>query len=68
MSFPPPPGTAQTVSPAHPLAPAVCTIVAGGTPGWQIALIAIAAALIAATAAVLPDRARTGRHRVPRPR
>jgi hypothetical protein len=30
-------------------------------PGWQIALIALAAALIAATAAVFLDRARAGR-------
>jgi hypothetical protein len=33
----------------------------GGMPGWQIALIAAAAALIAATIAVLADRARTAR-------
>ena len=37
----------------------VSTVVAGGMPGWQIALIAIGAALLAATAAVLLDRART---------
>jgi hypothetical protein len=37
--------------------------VAVGMPGWQIALIAIGAALVAATAAVLLDRARaTRRH------
>ena len=35
------------------------TVVAGGMPGWQIALIAIAAALLAATVAVLADRAWT---------
>jgi hypothetical protein len=34
-------------------------IVAGGMAGWQITLIAIAAALMAATVAVLMDRART---------
>ncbi len=40
--------------------PAVTRIViAGGMPGWQIALIAVAAALIAAALAVLADRART---------
>jgi hypothetical protein len=33
------------------------TVVAGGMPGWQIALIAVGAALIAAIAAVLVDRA-----------
>ena len=32
-------------------------MVVGGMPGWQIALIAIGAALLAATAAVLADRA-----------
>jgi hypothetical protein len=37
----------------------VRTVVIGGMPGWQIALIAIGAALLAATAAVLLDRART---------
>jgi hypothetical protein len=33
------------------------TIVIGGTPGWQIALIALAAAILAAIAAVIADRA-----------
>jgi hypothetical protein len=32
------------------------TVVIGGTPGWQIALIAFGAALAAATVAVLADR------------
>jgi hypothetical protein len=41
----------------------VRTVVVGGTPGWQIALIAIGSALIAATAAVLSDRARFRRPR-----
>lgn len=39
----------------------VHTVVVGGMPGWQIALIAIGAALLAATIAVLLDRARTAR-------
>ena len=30
-------------------------------PGWQITVIAVAAALVAATAAVFLDRARAGR-------
>jgi hypothetical protein len=38
---------------------AVRVITAGGMPGWQITLIAVAAALVAATAAVALDRART---------
>jgi len=36
-------------------------ITAGGMPGWQIALIALGSALVAATAAVLLDRARVSR-------
>ena len=39
-----------------PLAPA-----AGGMPGWQITLIAVGAALVAAVGAVLADRARSAR-------
>jgi hypothetical protein len=41
----------------------VHTVVVGGTPGWQIALIAVVAALVAATAAVLADRARIARRK-----
>jgi hypothetical protein len=41
----------------------VHTVVVGGMPGWQIALIAIGAALLAAIAAVLADRARAARRR-----
>ncbi len=40
-----------------PVAP-VQVIAAGGMPGWQITLIALGAALVAAAAAVLLDRAR----------
>ena len=36
-------------------------IATGGMPGWQIALIAVGAALAAATVAVLLDRARMAR-------
>ena len=39
--------------------PAVHTVVVGGMPGWQIAAIAIVAALVAAVAAVLLDRSRS---------
>jgi hypothetical protein len=39
----------------------VRTVVVGGMPGWQIVAIAIAAALVAATAAVLLDRIRPAR-------
>lgn len=57
----PDPG-AGYVAPAS--APAqVRTIVAGGMPGWQIALIAVGAALLAATLAVLADHALAARRR-----
>jgi hypothetical protein len=39
-----------------PIPVPVRTVVIGGTPGWQIALIAAGAALAAATVAVLADR------------
>ena len=39
------------------------TIVVGGMPGWQIALIAVGAALLAAELAVLADRVLAARRR-----
>lgn len=45
----------------------VRTIVAGGMPGWQIALIAIAAAVVTAAVAVLLDRTRATRRHQPAP-
>ena len=55
-TLPPPEPTA----PVHPPVPAaqVRTIVVGGMPGWQITVIAVGAALLAATVAVLVYRAR----------
>ena len=50
--------------PAVP-APAVRVVTEGGMAGWQIALIALGAALAAATAAVLLDRARAARQVAP---
>jgi ABC-type phosphate transport system permease subunit len=41
----------------------VHTVVGGGMPGWQIALIAVGAALLAATLAVLAERARAARRK-----
>ena len=41
----------------------VHTIVVGGMPGWQIALIAVGAALLAAALAVLADRVLAARRR-----
>jgi len=45
----------------------VHTVVVGGTPGWQIALIAVVAALVTALAAVLVERARMARRRPVQP-
>lgn len=59
----PPPGElgGNPAQPA-PIAPAQAhTIVSGGMPGWQIVLIAVGAALLAATVAVRMDRARAAR-------
>jgi hypothetical protein len=53
-------GGAYGPVPATPAAP-VQVIAAGGMPGWQIALIAVSAALAAATAAVFLDRTRASR-------
>ena len=51
---PPMPGPAAPMQPLR-----VHTIVTGGMPGWQIALIAIGAATLAAALAVTLDRTRT---------
>jgi hypothetical protein len=40
------------------------TVVTGGMPGWQIILIAVAAALVAALLAVIVDRTLAARRRV----
>jgi NaMN:DMB phosphoribosyltransferase len=57
--IPVPPG-----GPAVP-APAVRVVTAGGMAGWQIAVIAAGAALAAAIAAVVLDRARAARKTAP---
>jgi len=54
----PPPGEGSGIAPPPP---PVRVIAEGGMPGWQITLIALAAALVAATVAVLLDRARAAR-------
>jgi hypothetical protein len=53
----PPPGQGSGIAPPPPAR----VIAEGGMPGWQIALIALAAALVAATVAILLDHARTAR-------
>ena len=45
----------------------VRTVVVGGTPGWQIALIAVVTALVTAFAAVLAERTCTARRRPVQP-
>jgi hypothetical protein len=64
LAYPVPPAGGPA-RPVHP--PRVQTIVAGGMPGWQIALIAIGAAILAAALAVTLDRARTAHRRLPAP-
>jgi hypothetical protein len=51
----PPPGGGGG-APASPAPPDTVAVVAGGMPGWQIALIAVGAALLAAVLAVLLHR------------
>ena len=65
MHVPPPgSGSGVTTSPVGTTAPPVeVHTVVGGMPGWQSALIAVVAALIAAAVAVLADRARTARRK-----
>jgi hypothetical protein len=58
------PGTGGGTTGTLDAAQAVPTVVAGGMPGWQITMIAVGAAVVAAAAAVLLDRARLGRRRV----
>ena len=52
----PPPGMGDLGTQVAP--PPVPTVTAGGMPGWQITLIALAAALLGAVLAVVLDRAR----------
>ena len=58
MTLPLPPGGLDSSGARPP----VQVITVGGMPGWQITLIALGAALVAAAAAVLLDRARLARH------
>ena len=58
----PPPGGSYAAAPAAPVpATTIHVITTGGMAGWQITLIALGAALVAATLAVVLDRARTAR-------
>ena len=62
LPIPPVGGGDGTVQP-----PPVQTVIVGGMPGWQIALIAVAAAVLAAAIAVFLDRARATRRHQPAP-
>ena len=56
-------GTGLSAAQVPPAMHAVTrTVVVGGMPGWQIALIAVGAALLAAALAVLADRARAAHY------
>ena len=55
----PPPGAGSRILPPGPSP----VTVAGGMPGWQITLIALGAALVAAVLAVLADRVWSARRR-----
>ena len=58
------PGALAVPPPPQPAAPGpgkIQTVATGGMPGWQITLIAVGAALLAATLAVVLDRARKAR-------
>lgn len=57
----PPPGSLY--GPPAPPVTRTHTVVVGGMPGWQVALIAVSAAVLAAALAVILDRARTARRR-----
>lgn len=57
----PDPGGSSGVAPAPAVPTVTHTVVVGGMPGWQITLIAIGAALLGATVAMLLDRARATR-------
>jgi hypothetical protein len=55
----PPPG--GSYGPAGPVPATTIHVITTGMAGWQITLIALAAALLAAITAVFADRARTAR-------
>jgi hypothetical protein len=60
---PPPVRPASYIIPSTEPPVPVHTVVIGGMPGWQVALIALGAALVAATATALVDRAWAARRK-----
>jgi len=61
--MPPPGGFAPSAPAPTPVRTVTHTVVVSGMPGWQIALIAAGAALLAAALAVLADRVLAARRR-----
>lgn len=61
LAYPDPPIVRPTAD--LPLPPRVYTIVAGGMPGWQITLISLGTAVLAAAVAVAVNRRLTARRR-----
>jgi len=64
------PGALAVPPPPQPAAPGpgkIQTVATGGMPGWQITLIAVGAALLAATLAVVLDRTWAKRQHAARP-
>lgn len=63
----PPPGPVSRYEPVAPPVPVAYShaAVTGGTAGWQIALIAVGAAIAGAIVAVLLERARVARRHQP---
>lgn len=63
------PAASAMILPPHPVSggqlPVPPTVVTGGMAGWQITLIALGAALLAAAVAVAFDRARVARRSSP---
>ena len=57
----PNPGGASSVSPASPSPTFTHSVAASGMPGWQIAVIVAAVAVLAATIAIVVVRARAAR-------
>ena len=60
------PGPGRVVPPTQ-VAAQVRTVVVGGMPGWQIALMAAGTAVLAAILAVAAERARAARRHAPAP-
>ena len=61
----PDPGGVGGTIPSTPLPGSAGVVPGGGMAGWQITLIAVGAALVAATVAVLLDRTRAARRPAP---